>query len=90
MVGISDETGALIDRDELGRYKAIFKMGVVTVSPQHMILPPGTSVVVVGLENQVEFNNRLGTIDKVHRAAGRYFVDVGDAKISVKWENVRA
>ena len=45
---------------------------------------------VVGLKQQLQYNNRLGTIVQVANEEGRYVVDFGGEAIAVKWENVLA
>jgi len=90
MVGIKDQTGTLINRDDYGRCKITNGLGLVTAAPVNVILPPKTSVIIMGWEEREEYNNRLGTIVQVVRDANSYIVDVGDELVIVKWENVRA
>ena len=90
LVGPKDEKGTLLNRDDRGRYKIMFEMGVVTLAPSSVILPTKTSVMVVGLKQQLQYNNRLGTIVQVANEEGRYVVDFGGEAIAVKWENVLA
>lgn len=88
--------GTLFDRVlSTDRYQIrLSRGGSVSVKPGNLILPVGTCVVIVGLQNAAQYNGRQGTISEIDRAQRRYVIDLDNhgavEHLRVKWENVRA
>lgn len=90
---LNGQMGTLFDRNlNADRYNVRAHNGkTVSVQPGNVILPVGTSVVVVGLTKGAQYNGRGGRVQAVDRAAGRYQVEVSPSEhVRVKFENVRA
>ena len=68
--------------------------GSVSVKPGNLILPAGTCIIVVGLQNGIQYNGRQGIITEIDRAQRRYVIDLdsphGPEHLRIKWDNVRA
>ena len=57
---------------------------------ENVILPPGTSVVVEGLQNAQRWNNKEGKLGSYDRRGDRYVVDMGSEKLRLRPRNIRA
>jgi len=68
--------------------------GSVSVKPGNLILPAGTCIIVVGLQNGIHYNGRQGIVTEIDRAQRRYVIDLdsphGPEHLRIKWDNVRA
>jgi len=88
--------GTLFDRNlSTDRYNIrVARGGSAAVKPANVILPVGTSVLVVGLQNGVQYNDKEASISEIDRSQRRYVVDIptnsGVEHLRIKWENVRA
>jgi curved DNA-binding protein CbpA len=94
---LNGSMGTLFDRILASdRYQVrVGRGGSISVKPANLILPVGTCVIIIGLQNAAQYNGKQGTISEIDRNQKRYLVDVGSTHgavehLRIKWENVRA
>jgi len=57
---------------------------------ENVIFPPGTRVMVEGLQNEPRWNNKEGKLGHFEQGSGRYVVDLGTRKLRLRPCNIRA
>jgi len=57
---------------------------------ENVILPPGTSVMVEGLKNASQWNNKEGRLGQYDQSNNRYVINMGTQKLKLRPCNIRA
>ena len=60
------------------------------LSKENVILPPGTSVLVEGLKNAPQWNNKEGKLGQYDQSSKRYVINMGTQKLRLRPCNIRA
>merc|ERR1712025_146599 len=72
------------------RYVVQTASGQAGLKRENVIFPPGTHVMVEGLQNAPQWNNKEGKLGKYERESGRYLIDMGTQKLRLRPCNIRA
>jgi len=72
------------------RYVVQTKSQNARLKRENVILPPGTSVLIEGLQKAPKWNDKEGKLGQYDRESGRYIVDMGTQKLRLRPCNIRA
>lgn len=72
------------------RYVVQTRSEQASLKKENVILPPGTRVMVEGLEKTPRWNDKEGKLSHFEPESGRYVVDLGAQKLRLRPCNVRA